>query len=146
MKTYSVLKNEDSISIESNQEQIEKFVSSGYEVVAEINAMSPSDAQLKYEELLRRKREPGKESNPAGYLNVVSTVFIAISLIACLALFIAGSNMKDGYYEQNAWMAKYFYISGAAWFIISLLIHSACRCLIYITKKQASKTESNRDN
>lgn len=137
MKEYKVLKYKNLTEFESDEETIKSLTERGYSIVDEVVAVSTADARIKYEESMRRSNEKPQDDDPSGYLNIMSTIFLITSLVGAFFMFAAGSSMADSYRSQTAMLAKYFFVGGGSLVLIGLLVHSACRCLIYITRKQA---------
>lgn len=141
MSKYSVLKLGDKIQIEQDQLAIDKLVNSGYRIVREIEANSLGDARYKYENNSGNSKSTNlpatKTENPIGYLKTTSTLFFALSVIGCLVLIFLGFEASDSYGARS--FAVIYFASAFASFLFALLVHSACKVLIFVAENSKLK-------
>ncbi|EHV5556845.1 hypothetical protein K0W35_003525 [Vibrio parahaemolyticus] len=137
MRKFTVLTNENLIEFEVDPEKIKTLLDKGFNVSGHVLALSLADARVKYENMSLDSSAETK-SKPSGYLTIMSRVFLTLGLMSSLLLAIRGMGMiKHDYLSQSRDMGMFFIISSVMGFISTLLIHSACRCLVYITDKQS---------
>jgi hypothetical protein len=137
MNKYKVLELGDQTEFETEQSKIDSLLKAGYKIIGEIEASSVGDARYKNAHSSAQTADLGAEStaskNPSSYLEVTSTLFLLLSLIGCLVLLILGFEAGESYETRR--YAVLYYTSAFACFIITLLIHSVCRSIIYIANK-----------
>ncbi|CAI3804419.1 hypothetical protein [Rheinheimera sp. MM224] len=137
MNKYKILKLGEKTEFETDQLKIDALLEAGYKIISEIEASSVGDARYKNAHRSAQTTDLGAEStaskNPSSYLEVTSTLFLLLSLIGCLVLLTLGFDARDSY-ETRRYAVLYF-TSAFACFVITLLIHSVCRSIIYIANK-----------
>ncbi len=130
MKMYTVLSLGETTKFVDDQKEVESLCKSGYKVVTEIEAKGRIEAQIIY----NAKTIDEKEENPAKYLTITSNIFLVFSLLGCLFLLSQGYEASSSYRTKA--MSPYFYSGALVSGLTVLLIHSACRVLIYIANKK----------
>lgn len=139
MNKYKVLELGDQTEFETEQSKIDNLLKAGYKIVSEVEGSSIGYARYKYEKYHTSAKttdleiESKESKNPSSYLEVTSTLFLLLSLIGCLVLLILGFEAGESYETRR--YAVLYYTSAFACFIITLLIHSVCRSIIYIANK-----------
>lgn len=137
MNNYKILKLGEKTEFETDQLKIDGLLEAGYKIIGEIEASSVGDARYKNAHSSAQTADLGAEStaskNPSSYLEVTSTLFLLLSLIGCLVLLTLGFDARDSYETRR--YAVLYYTSAFACFVITLLIHSVCRSIIYIANK-----------
>ena len=139
MNKYKVLELGDKTEFETEQPKIDSLLKEGYKIVAEVEGSSIGYARYKYEKYHTGAKtsdlevENKESKNPSSYLEVTSTLFLLLSLIGCLVLLSLGFDAGDSYETRR--YAVLYYTSAFACFVITLLIHSVCRSIIYIANK-----------
>ncbi|HFU0228946.1 TPA: hypothetical protein ACGTRQ_003544 [Vibrio parahaemolyticus] len=136
MRKFTALTLGNSIEFETDAEKIKTLVNKGFNVSGHVLALSLADARVKYETMILDNPIDVK-SKPSGYLNFMSRIFLVFGIISSFLLAVRGMGMiKHDYLSQAKDMGTLFIIASIMMLISTLLIHSICRCLIYITEKQ----------
>ena len=137
MNKYKILTLGDKTEFETEQSKIDSWLGVGYKIVGEIDASSIGDARYKNGNTTLQTSALGTVSteskNPSSYLKVTSTLFLVLSLIGCLILISLGLDASDSYETRR--YAGIYYASAFASFVVTLLIHSVCKLLIFIASK-----------
>ncbi len=130
MAVYTVLILGNATHFAKEQKVVNELVNMGYKVDTQVEAQSLEQATAFYEQ---RKKVIEERKNPTKYLAVTSNVLLIVSFIGCAILVVLGIDAADSY--RTSKMAPYFFASAFAGGLISLVIHAACRVLIYIARK-----------
>ncbi len=139
MDKYKILNKGDKTEFESEQTNINRWLEVGYKIVGEIDANSIGEARYKHENKSATAHISGpaisshESENPTGYLKVTSTLFLVLSLIGCIFLVSQGLEASDSFETRR--YAGIYYASAFSCFVLTLLIHSVCRLLVYIANK-----------
>ncbi|MGR3024540.1 hypothetical protein [Vibrio vulnificus] len=131
---YTVLKLGGTTQFESERVAVDRFINSGYKFVCEIEAADRVEAQKKYSNEHKATNEvAGELKNPASYLKVCSTIFMTLSIVGCLILVLMGFEVAESYRTRD--FAVFYFVGAAASLLVTLLIHSISKTLIYIANK-----------
>ena len=133
MKTYTVLKLGTTTQFEADKHTIDSLINRGYKFIREIEAESKSQAQAAYKLVEKESVKEPSHKNPSGYLGLISVLFCASSIIGCLVFAFMGFEAAGTYRTRD--FAPIYFASAAASFLLTLLIHSASKTLIYIANK-----------
>ncbi|HBC3358703.1 TPA: hypothetical protein KDX62_001568 [Vibrio parahaemolyticus] len=135
MSKYTVLKLGGTTQFERERATVDSLINKGYKFVCEIEAADRIEAQKKYSKEYKATNGEvvGELKNPAGYLSVCSTIFTILSIIGCLILIIMGFESAESYRTRE--FAVLYFVGAGACLLVTLLIHSISKTLIYIANK-----------
>ncbi|EPM8296277.1 TPA: hypothetical protein ACGUTS_004685 [Vibrio vulnificus] len=134
MNKYTVLKLGGTTQFESERVAVDRLINSGYKFVCEIEAADRVEAQKKYSNEYKVTNEVvGELKSPASYLRVCSTIFTILSIVGCLILILMGFEAAESYRTRD--FAVLYFVGAGASLLVTLLIHSISKTLIYIANK-----------